>query len=368
MTQPTYPQTITTIHYPKLDADAAIPLVPRTDFVLIGSGFAGLATAYHLARRARIRILVVERETVPGAHASGRNAGLLRQSCDDPVLFPLLRDGLRAARRVLHRIPGAMKSQGSLIVGSGSARLAHGPRARMVNASSVVAGLKGRGLYDPEDGIIDPQALLLALQEGARRRGVEFSYGEEVLEIARAGGAVQGVRTSRRFVQAANVVIAAGAWSALLGDVPLVAKRRHLFRGRLAGADVARWPFVWNESEGVYFRPEGSELLLSPCDVEPHPPRAPEVDPAQKDALARKVERAFGMLGEWSIGAGWACLRTFAADSRFVIGPDGKTRGLWWVAGLGGHGMTAAWAVGRHAAEVMLGRRQAGPFDPRRKA
>jgi D-arginine dehydrogenase len=107
-------------------------------------------------------------------------------------------------------------------------------------------------------------------------------------------------------------------------------------------------------------------MLLSPCDAEPHRPAEPEVDPLRKDELARKVADAFGVLGEWRLGPGWACLRTFAKDERFVIGPDPHVRGLYWVAALGGHGMTSAWAVGRLAAQVILGRRSPGPFDPSR--
>jgi D-arginine dehydrogenase len=74
----------------------------------------------------------------------------------------------------------------------------------------------------------------------------------------------------------------------------------------------------------------------------------------------------FGDLGEWRIGTGWACLRTFAPDDRFLIGPDPRSAGLFWVAALGGHGVTASWAVGRLAARTLLGRAKPGPFDPRR--
>ena len=66
--------------------------------VIIGAGFAGIATAYHLARRNVRDIVVLEREEGPGMHASGRNAGLLRQSSSDPATAELLRTGARAAR------------------------------------------------------------------------------------------------------------------------------------------------------------------------------------------------------------------------------------------------------------------------------
>jgi len=84
------------------------------------------------------------------------------------------------------------------------------------------------------------------------------------------------------------------------------------------------------------------------------------------DLLAEKLTAVFPAVGDWRVGPGWACLRTFASDERFVIGKDPHAPRLFWVAGLGGHGVTAAWAVGRLAAQVLLERADPGPFDPRR--
>ena len=340
--------------------------------VVIGAGFAGLATAYHLARRGVRGILVLERESGPGRYASGRNAGLLRQSSPDEALVPLLRNGSRAARRILRTIPGALSPTGSLILGSAIHGLHGGARAEIRAAREIVPGIEGPALFDPDDCIMDPQALLAAYEDGARRRGARFAYEEEVTGLETRGGRIRAVVTAARTVPAERVILAAGAWAGELAaaagsrDVEIASLRRHLFRGSLGGRDTSRWPFVWHEEAGVYFRPEGDGLLLSPCDVEPHPPRAPEVDPAARDLLAERLGDAFGELGEWRLGPGWACLRTFAEDHRFLIGPDPRIGGLFWVGALGGHGVTSSWAVGRLAAEVCVGRADPGPFAPAR--
>jgi D-arginine dehydrogenase len=306
--------------------------------------------------------------------ASGRNAGLLRQSSGDPEIAALLRRGARAARRVLRGVPGSIRRTGSLILGEGIRSLDPGPRSRVLDAAEVVAGLGGRALYDPDDCVVDPQAFLRIFVEGARGNGVGFGFGERVTAIRTARGRIEGVETTKRVIATRTLVVAAGAWAgevaSLAGSrgIPIEPRRRHLFRGNVDRPEAGSWPFVWNEERGVYFRPEGDGMLLSPCDAEPHGPREPEVDPARRDELARKVAEAFGALGEWRLGPGWACLRTFASDERFVIGPDPHVRGLYWVGALGGHGMTSAWAVGRLAAQVILGRRAPGPFDPRRFA
>jgi D-arginine dehydrogenase len=344
------------------------------EIVIVGAGFAGVATAYHLARRGVRGILVLEKDPAAGQQASGRNAGLLRQSSSDPEIAALLRRGARAARRLLRGVPGSIRTTGSLILGSGVARLQAGPRAEILDASRIVPGLAGQALFDPEDAVVDPQALLSALLEGARARGVGFAFGERVTGVRVAAGRVEAVETTKRKIATKRLVIAAGAWAgevaALAGSrsIGVEPRRRHLFRGGVDRPEGRSWPFVWNEERGVYFRPEGDGMLLSPCDAEPHAAAEPEVDPQRREELARKVDEVFGSLGEWRIGPGWACLRTFAEDERFLIGPDPRVRGLFWVGALGGHGMTTAWAVGRLAAQVILGRRAPGAFDPRRLA
>lgn len=340
--------------------------------VIVGAGFAGVSTAYHLARRGGKGILVLEKDPAAGMQASGRNAGLLRQSSDDPEIAALLQRGARAARRALREVPGSIRRTGSLILGKGIRRLAAGPNARVVDASAIVEGLEGRALFDPDDAVIDPQALLGFFVEGARKGGVSFGLGERVTAVRTVRGRIEGVETTKRKIATRTLVVAAGAWAgevaALAGSegIAIEPRRRHLFRGGIDRPEGRSWPFVWNEEKGVYFRPEGDGMLLSPCDAEPHRAAEPEVDPGRRDELARKVEDVFGVLGEWRLGPGWACLRTFAQDERFVIGPDPQVRGLHWVGALGGHGMTSAYAVGRLAAQAILGRRSPGPFDPRR--
>jgi len=342
--------------------------------VIVGAGFAGLSTACHLARRGVKDIVVIEREQGPGVFASGRNAGLLRQSSADEALVPMLRRGARAARRLLRPIAGALQPAGSLILGGSVARLRAGPRAKVLESSDIVRGLRGPALFDPEDAIVDPHALLRVYEQQARRRGVEICYGEALEDVAVRGGVVREVVTSRRTIPARGLVVAAGAWAgevaARAGSTAIEIEilRRHLFRGHLDGRDCSDWPFVWHEDKGVYFRPEGNGLLLSPCDVEPHPARDPDCDPTMRDILAEKLLASFSGMGTWRLGPGWACLRTFTKDHRFLIGHDPSVQGLFWVAALGGHGLTTSWAVGHLAADVLLGAREPGAFDPGRFA
>ena len=74
---------VTSVQYPQWIGSND---VRATRYVIIGAGFAGAATAYHLARRGAEGILVLEQEPTAGAHSSGRNAAMVRQIVSDEAV------------------------------------------------------------------------------------------------------------------------------------------------------------------------------------------------------------------------------------------------------------------------------------------
>jgi glycine oxidase len=60
---------------------------------------------------------------------------------------------------------------------------------------------------------VDPRALSSAAWKAAKRRGVDFSSGDEVTAVIVTDGRVAGVRTTKTAFHAAKVVNCAGAWS-----------------------------------------------------------------------------------------------------------------------------------------------------------
>jgi glycine/D-amino acid oxidase-like deaminating enzyme len=68
--------------------------------VIIGAGFAGAATAYHLTRLGGERVMVLEQEPMAGVHALGRNAAMVRQVVFDELTAAPAREGTAFLRQL----------------------------------------------------------------------------------------------------------------------------------------------------------------------------------------------------------------------------------------------------------------------------
>lgn len=322
--------------------------------------------------------LVLEREPLPGTHASGRNAAMARQLEGNAALLQLTVEGVRRlagtcfdGRPVLNRTGGVYLGQGDpasaseLVAGLHAhcvpAEILHPPEA--CSHFPFLQGFAFRyAIFCPTDGIVDIHALLIGLLAEARQGGFEVITGCTVDSLVLEGGRVAGVRTARGDVRTPLVMDASGAWAGRLGresaPLPLKPLRRHLFVGETGetfGPIHRGAPFVWDLDAGYYIRPESGGLLLCPCDEAEHPPGVPAPDPAAAELLADKILNYAPGLGDVVLRRSWACLRTFAPDRLPVIGWDEDIAGLFHVSGLGGFGITTSLAAGDLAATLIHG-------------
>lgn len=352
---------------------------------VVGGGLAGLATAWWLARRGH-RVTLVEREAAPGVHASGRNAGLVRHVVTDPAALELGRRGaalLFAPPPDLAPGPLARRTGSVLLAGPADAPALVGA-ADAARAAGVAVDVREAGpaaphglvpepgmvaVVTPADGLARPEVVVDALRLACARAGVDARLGRDARVLA-AAGRVTGVAVGDDEVPCDVVVDAAGPWAAALAadvggaPVPLVSLRRHLFVAVGApqpeSPELPELPWVWDTTRGLYARPwtlTGADvepaLLLCACDEEARPPEDAQAEPDARTRLAAVLQRAAPALLDLEVRLAWAGLRTFAPDRRFVVGWDPRLAGLFWVAGLGGHGLTSALAVGDLAARAI---------------
>jgi D-arginine dehydrogenase len=348
----------------------------RWDIAVIGAGMAGASLAARLAGRASVVLL--EAESAPGYHATGRSAAFWTESYGGPGVQPLTSASGAELRRI-----GVLRSRGALTIAHGAdaervedfvRRFAElGVRIEAVGRQALEAAIPGLrpgwilGAWEPDCCDIDVAALHAHYLGMARKAGADLLCSAEVR-------AIEPGRTLRladgRSVAADIVVNAAGAWAdgiaALAGARPLgiTPYRRTVAQLRTVPAVPADLPLVLDLRERFYFKPESGRLWLSPHDETPSPPcdaAAEEID------VARAIER-FGEVTDWTVERvehRWAGLRSFAPDRLPVYGFDPEVSGFFWFAGQGGFGIQTAPAGAELAARLLLGD-AGGAIDPAR--
>jgi glycine/D-amino acid oxidase-like deaminating enzyme len=325
--------------------------------VIVGGGFAGAATAWALGRRG-IAALVLERAAAPGRFASGRSAGLGRQLAEDDATSALtvrgaalLRGALSEAWQPCGGILGFDRSADADRYAARAQRFGvaveHLDRAGATLRWPGLAALPiAAALYVPSDGVIDISRLLSALLRGAT---VVCNAGVERIEPTSRG---VRIATARGEIAARIVVDATGAWAGqLTGDPGLAAFKRHVYV--LETAASAGAPFLWQLGDAeLYVRADPGGVLISPCDAANTAPADQQPDGDGLAALrARLTQTAWGGA---AIARSWACQRAFTPDRAMRLGRDPARPWLVWAAGLGGHGATAAAAVGEVVAEACI--------------
>ncbi|MCZ6828650.1 MAG: FAD-binding oxidoreductase [Gammaproteobacteria bacterium] len=352
----------------------------RADILVIGAGIAGSSAAAELAADASV--ILLEGESHPGYHATGRSAAFFAPAYGNSVVRGLTgvsepffrhpppdfsetallrpRDCLFIARpEQLPQLQSLQEENSALQWFSGEAAVQAQP---LLSADYVAAALR-----DGHGGDLDVDAILQGYLRLLRRRGGRLLAREQVTALQRVAGCWQ-VQTERSSYRAPVVVNAAGAWVdsiAMLAGLAGVGispmRRTAVLIDVPAGHDCSDWPMVVDVDEEFYFKPDAGQLLISPADETPSP--ACDAQPEELDvALAvDRFERATGV--EVSrVNHRWAGLRSFAPDQTFVVGFDPRVPGFFWLAGQGGYGVQSAPAMAQLAASLITASAPASPF------
>jgi D-arginine dehydrogenase len=355
--------------------------------IIIGAGMAGASTAYFLTRRGFKNVLILEREKIAGTQSTGRNAAILRTMIPTPLLNRL---ACESAGFYYH--PPSGFSPEPLVDTVGVYLAAGGEHIKTLNAwcdNNPESGLErmdasdlyrqipvlARGLErvacKRDDGVLDVHSILQGFLRGATSAGARVRFACEFKNLTVRNGRVSGVETSEGFMEASKVVFANGAWVSVSNSfngysLPFTPYRRHLLVTEPNPRVDPRWPVAWIVGEDFYFRPESGGLLMSGCDTVKVTPEQGEItDPSELERIAVKASRWLPSLADSRVARAWSGLRTFAPDELFVVGADPRLPGLYWVAGMGGHGITCAPVVGSMAADWIVNGRSAHPAASR---
>ncbi len=208
-------------------------MVAGSDVIVIGAGVEGSSIAYQCARRG-LNVTIVEARDV-ASQASGASAGGVRQQGRDPrelpvalraiAMWPSLTDELAADLEYYQQghltliadeadLPAMEASVARQRAGGLDVRMIYGDDVREV--APLAAPDMIAGAYCPSDGHANPIATTKAFAAAAVRLGARLLVQTPVIRILTDSGRVRGVETANGMIEAATVVVAAGAWSAAL--------------------------------------------------------------------------------------------------------------------------------------------------------
>lgn len=351
------------------------------DVIIVGAGVQGASLAFHLARRGA-RVTVLERGSV-GAAATGRSSGFVRMHYDLEsesrlawASFPYFTDW---RDRVGSGDPGFVRTGFLHLVPEALAANLRSNVAMQqrigINTSVVTPAEAGRlvtdaftddvavGAYEPDSGYADPSGTAAGFMAAARAHGASLVQGCRVASVAVAGEAVVGVETDGGRIAAPVVVDAAGAWAPELAasiglDIPVQAWRHDTAYFGLPDGRATDFPIVIDDVNQVYFRPEGSEMMLVGLEAgnelggSPDRPMAPMRQTIVEEMIARLCARV-----PWMVAG---TLRTshggqdgMTPDQRPILGRAGPD-GFILACGFSGTGFKTAPAIGACLAELIL--------------
>ncbi|MEO8779859.1 MAG: FAD-binding oxidoreductase [Rhodanobacter sp.] len=352
------------------------------DIAIIGGGMAGASVAANLASHARV--IVLERESQPGYHATGRSAALFSEIYGSASIRTLT----RASREFLHTPPRGfvdtplVSPRGALYianaeqlgeldgfaalpdVAAGTIRV--GAIEARAKSPMLQEGYVAAALFEQNAMDLDVHALHQGYLRLLRQQGGRLKNDAGVIALERRGEAWE-ITTSTGVFHAKAVINAAGAWvdeiaklasATPIGIQPL--RRTAFMVDSPVGSDSDQWPMTVDIDEQFYIKPDAGRLLLSPADETPSPPC--DALPEEMDiAIAvDRIERAT-TLSINRVQQKWAGLRSFVPDRNPVVGYDPEIPEFFWLAALGGYGIQTAPAMGRLAAALFL--RNALPDD-----
>lgn len=345
------------------------------DFIIVGAGIAGASLAFELSATARV--CLIEAESSPGYHTTGRSAALFAPSYGGAAVRAITRASqaffdnppagftngpLLSARGCLYPARG---DQGTALLAMAEGIRRSGGTVDEISAAEAKAmiplfrdGYVAAAILDRAAKDIDVDALLQGFLRGAKARGAALKTQSRLFETERVSG-VWKVPIADGVVEAPALVNAAGAWADEIAGIcgaraqglrPL--RRTALLVDPPGAVDVAAWPAVIDVDEKFYFKPDAGKLLLSPADETPDFPgdvQAEEIDVA---IGVDRVQRAID-LPVRRVSHSWAGLRTFAPDKQPIVGFDDAVPGFFWCAGQGGYGIQTAPAMARLAAALL---------------
>ena len=364
----------------------------KTRAIVIGGGLHGTSTGLHLAQKG-LDVLVIEKNSA-GRHASGVNAGGVRQLRRHPAEIPL---SVAAMERWLDLAAflgpdlAAMceftPNVGQVAVAENDADMAgltaraeevhrlgwtHEELIDQKELRKVAPALAPHcvgGLISRRDGHANPYRTSQAFRLKAQRSGVRYQEQTRVRGLAGTGDGWR-VETTAGDYEADLLVNCGGAWgwrvAAMVGEVlphvdfapsmMVTARVPHFLDPVVLGVG-RKLSFKQTENGTVVIG--GGIFGIPDLDAETADPIAERLI-----VSARTVHDLFPIMRTAVVVRTWAGLEARMPDDIPVIGPSLAAPNLWHAFGFSGHGFQLSPIVGSLLADLMMEGKSPLPLEP----
>jgi glycine oxidase len=335
----------------------------QTDFLIVGGGVVGLASAGVLLQSG-YRVTLVERGTV-GREASWAGGGILSPLCPWDYQDAVTRLALRGmnmfgeAAAALHAFTGIdpeYQRSGMLLLPPYQTGLArqwceqHQFALQAVKLDEYLPDQQGAGLLLPEVAQVRNPRLLHALRKSVEMLGGIILEHHEAQKFEISGGHVAALQTAQGKLAAAAYIVAAGAWSKmLLGENALNMDIRPI-RGQILLFKFDTPPFQQILlKENLYFIPRRDGHVLVGSTLE-DVGFDKSITIEARDSLLRRVREIFPDWRELTPVQHWAGFRPGSPDNIPTIGRHPRIANLYANSGHFRYGVTMSLA----SAELLL--------------
>jgi glycine oxidase len=347
--------------------------------VIVGAGVAGLAIGWRLLQ-AGAQVTILDRGQ-PAQGATWAAAGMLavtaelEEAAEAERAFALHSNSLwpgfaaelerasgleigfgRGGALLLAGDPAqleAMRSRGTVVDGAGA-------RALVPMLAADISG----GLWVPDEARVDNRALGEALTIAFLKAGGNLAPQEAAVTIEERGGTASVMTPYGRY-QADALVIAAGAWSGLLGAIPITPVKGEMIALTPPPDDALPGPVIWGN--GVYLVPRergGERRLLVGASMQ-ESGFDTSLSPVVRDDLRARAQSLIPALRHWTLADHWAGLRPKSPDGLPLLGRLGSN--IFVAGGQFRNGILLAPAIADLMAGIVLGKNNINPaFDPQR--
>jgi sarcosine oxidase len=368
------------------------PLV-RADVIVVGLGAMGSAVTLRLAERG-LRVIGLDRFFPPHDHGSTHGETRITRLAigEGSSYVPLVRRSHELWREIERDTSTRLlRRTGGLVIGDRDNAFLEQTRAvatehgiaheNLSNAELMrrfpmfSASSDTEAYFEPEAGLVDPEAALKAQLSLARRAGAQLRLGEAVVSWTASSDGV-AVSTTAGTVEARELALCAGAWITKL--VPqsdslfaIYPQLQHWFPIRCGFEGLRKMPvFVWETSSekeefvhltGFYGFPAldgregGVKLATETYDTTVDPDELPLASAA--DAATRFYERHLAHRFPWVDAQPLRtirCLYTTARGSRFIIDRHPAHANVMIVSACSGHGFKHSPAIGEAVAQFIV--------------